>query len=426
MKDKPPLAARSVLYVISLLILSFVIWAHLTEIDEIARGEGKVIPVSKTQIIQSSEPGVVQEIAVVVGQVVRKGDLIIRLDDTATGASLGEAEAKARSLKAQIARLEIEAEGQFDKPYACPAELEKAAPGICTNEARLLKSRADNYQNKLSVLKERREQRLREASEVKENIERLENNVIIIQQEIDLLAPIVKRKLAAQTDLLRVQKEFSDTQGQIKSLREQLEKLGAAVNEATLQVDELGLQLEQEALAAKTEALAQLSVIEETIRGASSRVKNTDIRTPVDGIINNLEVNTIGAYVNPGAVVAGIVPTSDTLMVEARLSPKDVAFVRPGQETLIKVTAYDFSIYGGLKGTVDTVSADSLLDQNTGETFYQVRVRTDSAILTKDGRDNPIMPGMIASVDIMTGKKSILAYLLKPINKARSEALRER
>ena len=214
--------------------------------------------------------------------------------------------------------------------------------------------------------------------------------------------------------------------GQLESTRESVERIEASINEATLQIDELALQVQQEALAEKTQALAELSVIEETIRGASDRVARTDIRSPVDGIINTLEVNTIGAYVEPGTVVAGVVPTSDTLLVEARISPRDVAFVRPGQRALIKVTAYDFSIYGGLEGEVSNVSADSLVDQNTGETFYQVRVKTDQAELIRDGRSHAIFPGMVATADIMTGKKTILAYLMKPINKARNEALRER
>jgi adhesin transport system membrane fusion protein len=248
----------------------------------------------------------------------------------------------------------------------------------------------------------------------------------VTEREQELLAPMGKRKLVAQTELLRVEKELTDTRGQLALWKESVGKLEAALREASLQVTELSLQLKQEALAEKTEALSQLSVIDETIRGATSRVANTDIRSPVDGIINTLDVNTVGAYVTPGAVIGGVVPTSETLLVEARLSPRDVAFVRTGQAALIKISAYDFSIYGGLGGIVETVSADSLVDQNNGETYYLVRVKTDMAALVKDGREYAIMPGMIASVDIMTGKKTILAYLMKPINKAREEALRER
>jgi adhesin transport system membrane fusion protein len=426
MRDRPPLFARLGLAVLVLLIVTFVSWTSVASIEEIARGEGKVIPVSRTQIIQSSEAGVIQEIAVQLGQVVRRGDLIVRLDDTTTTSSLGEAEARARALRAQIARLDIEESGDVDQPFQCPEVLAAAAPGICENEARLLDARRINFRNKLAVLQERRLQRQKELDEALANIVRLEENAKVAQQEEDLLAPMVQRKLVAQTDLLRVQKELSDNRGQLETSRQSLERIGAAINEAALQIEELALQLRQEALAEKTQALAELSIIEETIRGATDRVARTDIRSPVDGVVNTLEVNTIGAYVQPGTVVAGIVPTAETLLVEARISPRDVAFVRRGQPALVKVTAFDFSVYGGLAGEVDNISADSIVDQDTGETFYQVRVKTESSELERNGELHAIIPGMVASVDIMTGEKTILDYLLKPINKARDEALRER
>ncbi|MBB5538025.1 HlyD family type I secretion periplasmic adaptor subunit [Rhizobium giardinii] len=426
MSEKPPLAARAGLFVVGLLIVSFFLWAAIVEVDEIARGEGKVIPVSKTQIIQSSEPGIVREIAVQVGQVIRRGDLILRLDDTASGSSLGELEAKARSLRAQIARLELEEAGTYDAKYKCPADIAEVAPRICGNEEQLLRAKAGNFNNKLSVMQARHGQREKELAEAQANITRLVEGLQVTEREQELLAPMVKRKLVAQTELLRVEKELTETRGQLALSRESIGRLESAIVEASLQVTELSLELRQEALAEKTEALSQLSVIDETIRGASSRVANTDIRSPVDGIINTLDINTVGAYVTPGAVIGGVVPTSEILLVEARLPPRDVAFVRPGQPALIKISAYDFSVYGGLGGVVETISADSLVDQNTGETYYLVRVKTDTAALVKDGREYAIMPGMIASVDILTGKKTILAYLMKPINKAREEALRER
>ena len=167
-------------------------------------------------------------------------------------------------------------------------------------------------------------------------------------------------------------------------------------------------------------------MVDETIRGATDKVARTDIRSPVDGIVNTLDINTVGAFVQPGAVVAGIVPTSETLLVEARVSPRDVAFIRPGQDALIKVTAYDFSIFGGIEGKVSNITADSLVDQKTGEPYYQVRVATDKSTLTRDGKTYSIIPGMICSVDIKTGRKTILTYLMKPINKAREEAMSER
>ncbi|WP_222876880.1 HlyD family type I secretion periplasmic adaptor subunit [Terrihabitans soli] len=424
--DRPPFLARICLVSIAALVVCFLIWAAIAEVDEIARGEGKVIPISKTQVIQASEPGVVLEIAVKVGQIVKRGDLILRLDDTATTSARGEVEAKSRALKAQIARLEMEEKGDLESPLVCPWSQDPATDTICANEMRLLTARRGNFQNKLSVLRERRTQREKELDEALANIQRLEETAELSQREHDLLAPLVERKLAAQTDFLRVQKEITDSRGQLASLRESKIRLEAALKEADLQVEELALQIAQEALGEKTKALAELSVTEETMRGANDRVKRTDLRSPVDGVVNTLDVNTIGSFVQSGATVAGVVPTADTLLIEARISPRDVAFVRVGQPALVKVSAYDFSIYGGLQGEVVNISADSIFDEKAEETYYQVYVKTQSSEIHHNGRVHSIIPGMVSSVDIMTGKKTILHYLLKPVNKARNEALRER
>lgn len=426
MTDSPPLWARASLVVVVLLILSFIAWAAVTQIEEIARGEGKVIPISRTQVIQASEASVVQEIAVKVGQIVKKDDLIVRLDDTATTSTLGELEARARALRVQVARLELEQMGDMSAPMTCPEIVKATSPAICDNEAQLLQARRDAFQNKLSVLQERHLQRRKELDEALVGIQRLENNIEISKKEAALLEPLVARKLAPQTDLLRIQKELTDAGGQLNLLNESLGRIRAAIKEASLQVDELTLVFQQEALAEKTKVLADLSVVAETIRGASDRVQRTDLRSPVDGVVNRLEITTIGAYVQPGTVVAEVVPTSDVLLVEARISPKDVAFIRVGQPALVKITAFDFAIYGGLQGEVVNVSADSMFDEKSGETFYLVQVKTEKSEIAHDGKSHAIIPGMVASVDIMTGKKTVLQYLLKPINRARTEAMRER
>ena len=426
MMDRPPVFARLVLTLVMLLIGSFVGWAAIANVEEIARGDGKVIPVSKTQIIQATEAGVVDEIAVQVGQIVRKGQLLMRLDDTSTASSLGESTAKSRALRAKVARLEIEERGDLAAPFVCPEEIEGVAPLICDNEIRLLNARRINFENKASVLNERLLQRMKERDEAHTNITRLNEIIAVSQRERDLIGPMVARKLVAETELLRIDRDLTEQKGQLALVTESLDRLNAAINEARLQVTELDLQIRQEALMEKAQALAELSVIGETIRGATDRVARTDIRSPVDGIVNTLDINTMGAYVQPGTIVAGVVPTADTLLVEARISPRDVAFVRRGQPAIVKVTAYDFSIYGGIEGEVANVSADSLVDQNSGDTFYQVYVATPVAELEKDGRKFPIMPGMVTSVEIITGEKTVLDYLLKPINKARSEALTER
>jgi adhesin transport system membrane fusion protein len=425
-EDRPPLFASATTTLIALLLVAFVSWSSFAEVDEIARGEGKVIPASKTQIIQASEAGVVQEIAVKIGQTVKRDDLLIRLDNTMNSSSLGEQEAKARALKARIARLKQEQGGQVGGAFVCPPDIRKAAPQICNNEEKLLVARQENFANKFSVLKSRLEQRQRELDEANANLDRLNENLTVSDRESKLVNAMAKKGLIAQTEQIRVEREQTELNGQIKLATETIERSKAAIDEAQLQVNEVGLELRQEALNDLTQALADLSVVEETIRGATDRVARTDIRSPVDGIVNTLSVNTLGAFVQPGAVVADIVPTSETLLVEARISPRDVAFVRPDQDALIKITAYDFSIFGGIEGKVANVTADSLVDEKTGEPYYQVRVTTDKSALQRDGKAYSIIPGMICSVDIKTGRKTILNYLLKPINKAREEAMRER
>lgn len=425
-EDRPPLFASASVYIIGALFVCFTAWASFAEVDEIARGDGKVIPASKTQVIQASEPGVVQEIAVQIGQIVKKNDLIIRLDNSGNTSSLGEEKAKARALQARIARLQFEQSGNVEGAFPCPADIQKVAPEICDNEQKLLVARRDNFEVKLSVLKSRLDQREKELDEAVANSDRLSKSLAVTDQEAALVEPMVKKGLMARTEQLRVEREQTDLHGQLALAGETIKKTQSAITEAQLQVNELGLQLQQEALSDLTQALADLSVVDETIRGATDKVARTDIRSPVDGIVNTLDVNTLGAFVQPGAVVAGIVPTSETLLVEARVSPRDVAFIQPNQEALIKVTAYDFSIFGGIEGKVSNITADSLVDQKTGEPYYQVRVATEKSTLTRNGKTYSIIPGMICSVDIKTGRKTILNYLLKPINKARQEAMSER
>ncbi|AYG69771.1 MULTISPECIES: HlyD family type I secretion periplasmic adaptor subunit [unclassified Rhizobium] len=424
--DNPPFFARLILGLCALMIVAFIAWAAFADIDEIARGEGKVIPVSKTQIVQSSEPGIVQQINVNLGQVVHKGDILVQLDNTTTASTLGESVAKARALGAKAERLALEEAGAFDAQFVCPADILATAKNVCDNEEKLFEADRASYNNKLDVLDQRLKQHQNELDEAHANIDRLTQNIAGAQKQYDLLKPLGEKKLVAQTEVLKVQRELVDLQGQLKVYVESLDRLQAAVKEATLQVADLGLQLRQQALTDKGQALSELSVVDETIRGASDRVKHTDIRSPVDGIVNTLEVNTIGAYVDAGKVIAGVVPTADTLLIEAKISPRDVAFVRVDQPAVIKISAYDFSIFGALDGKVVNVSADSLVEKDKNETYYLVRIKTDKSALERDGKHYPIIPGMVASAEIVTGRKAILAYLMKPINKARSEALTER
>jgi membrane fusion protein, adhesin transport system len=424
--EEATVTSRRLVVVLCGLLFSAVVWSYLTEVDEITRGEGKVIPASRTQSVQATEQGVVEEIAVKIGQTVQAGDLIIRLDDTATTSDLGEVRAKLRALKTKVARLSVESSGNPELALECPESVFRDAPEICANESTLLETRRRAFRSTRSVLEQRLLQRDKERNEAQANLERLQNSLAISQEELDLLAPMAERRLVAKTDIIRVQRELVDFQGQINALQESLPRIEAAIAEAKFQLEELDLKFRQEALTEKTDALAELSVLEQSEKGETDRVERTDIRSPVDGIINALEIHTVGSFVIAGDQVAEVVPTSDELLVEARISPRDVAFVVPGQEALVKITAFDFAIYGGLEGEVVNVSPDSFVDERSGEPYFEVRVRTNKAYLERSGRQFKITPGMICTVDILTGHKTILQYLLKPVNRAREEAFTER
>lgn len=424
--DRPPRLWLYTILLVCLFLALALLWASLAEVDELSRAEGRVIPSSKTQVIQSAESGVVTDILVRPGETVKTGQLLIKLDDTNTSSSAGEVSARVRALQAQVARLRIEAEGDLLAAYQCPEELAAIAVSICENEASLLSARWSNLAQAKEVLLARVEQRQRELNEAISNQVRLTSTHSLAEQKLTLIAPMAERNLVSQTELISAQQAVADSKGQLEAVEESIERLKSALAEAQLQVEQADLQFRQDALSELTTRLAELSSATEQLRGASDRVARTDIRSPVDGVVNSIAINTVGGFVTAGERLLDIVPIEENLLIEARLKPSDVAFILPGQDARVKFTAYDFSIFGGLQGKVETVSADSIIDPNTREAYYIVLISTGASSLTYNGKDLPILPGMVASVEIITGKKTILQYLLKPINKARDEALRER
>lgn len=424
--DKPPRSWSLIIIFVVGTLLAFLLWANWAEVDQISRAEGKVIPSGKIQIVQSAEAGVVTDILVRSGEQVTAGQLLIRLDDTTTASSAGEVEARVLALQAQVERLRIESSGLTEADYLCADLVSAQAPEVCAAEVDLLKSRLSSLTSSKDVLAQRVEQRQRELNEVAANRARLQSNLGVAQQRLDLIAPMAERGLAAQTDLLALQGEVADLSGQIAGTEQSTARLSAALREAELQMQQAEQQFRQESLAELTQRRAELASATQQLRGATDRVTRTELRSPVDGVVNSIDVTTIGAVVNAGSRVLDIVPKSDFLLVEARLKPSDVAFVIPGQLARIKFTAYDFSVYGGIEGVVDNVSANSIVDEQTRETYYLVTVRAEKTTLHYRSQELAILPGMVTTVDIITGKHSILQYLLKPINKVQQEALIER
>ena len=424
--DHPPRAIVHIIVAICAFIACALVWASWAEVDEVSRAEGRVIPSGKTQIVQSAEAGVVLDILVRAGEQVRAGQQLMRLDDTTTSSTAGEVEAQVLALQAQVARLQAESTDTLSAQFQCPAEVETRAPAVCSNQAELLEARIAGLKQSKDVLVQRVEQRQRELNEVASNIESMGRSLGISDERLALIKPLAERGLVARTEFLATQSEVNDLSGRLAAAEQSSKRLQAALQEAILQEGQADLQFRQDALAELTIRSAELASGMEQVRGASDRVARTDIRSPVDGIVNSVDITTIGAVVQAGTKLLDIVPVSDRLLVEARLKPSDVAFVIPGQAARVKLTAYDFSIYGGIDAVVENVSADSIVDPQTRETYYLVLIEAKNITIEHNGKALPVLPGMVTSVDILTGKKTVLQYLLKPINKGRQEALSER
>jgi len=394
------------------------LWAAIAPVDEITRGMGKVIPSSKVQVVQAADASVVREILVRQGQLVKQGQLLVRLDDSQSASQLGQLQAESERLSARAARLQQEGTGQG---------AENCAPGsACAEEQTLAEVRRATAASKQSALAAAVEQRRRDYQEGQATASSLENSVRLAQDQVNMLSPLAAKGIVPKTELISAQRELVDLQGRLSAARQGMGRASAAIAEAQAQLSEARLDFRQQALNERSEIATKLAVNEQTIKGASARLERNELRAPVTGLVNDVKVTTVGGFVNPGENVMQVVPVGDKLLVEARISPKDIAFLKIGDRANVKVTAYDFSIYGGLPGRVRTISADSIYDEAEKQAYYTVVVETDRAFLIKNGRKLPIMPGMICDVEIITGSKSVLAYLLKPVLRAFDEALTER
>lgn len=398
-------------------VVAMLLWAAIAPVDEITRGMGKVIPSSKVQLIQAAEPSVVREILVRQGQLVKQGQLLVRLDDSQSASQLGQIQAETERLTARAERLQREGTGQGG---GC------ADGTVCAEEEALSEVRRATAASKQSALASAVEQRRRDLQEGQATVSALESSRRLAQDQVNMLAPLAAKGIVPQTELLSAQRELVDIQGRLAAARQGVGRAAASISEAQAQLSEARLDFRQQALTERSEVSTKLAINEQTIKGASARLERNELRAPVTGLVNDVSVATVGGFVNAGEKVMQVVPVGDKLLVEARVSPKDIAFLKIGDRANVKVTAYDFSIYGGLPGRVRNISADSIYDEAERQAYYTVVVETDAAFLVKNGRKLPIMPGMICDVEIITGSKSVLAYLLKPVLRAFDEALTER
>ena len=418
----PRPVAILLLFGVILFFAAAITWAWWAEIDEVTRGQGTVIPSSQVQVIQNLEGGILKEILVREGDIVEAGQILLRIDDTGFAASLGEQQAAYYSLMGQMARLTAEAEGGA---LEFPPELMAEARQLAVNERKLFNARRADLKSQLGILRQQVDQRRQELTELRGQLKQNRSSLVLLEEELQMTEPLVRNGVVPKINLLRLRREVNDLEGVIQSTILALPRAKSAVQEATRRIEERYLNSRSEALRELNAIKAEFAQVEQSILAARDRVVRTDLRSPVRGIVKQLNISTIGGVVMPGMNLMEVVPLDDTLLVEARILPADVAFLKPGQEATVKLTAYDFAIYGGLPATLERISADTILDER-GDSYYQIIVRTDKSELVHQGKVLPIIPGMVASVDILTGRKTVLDYLLKPILKARDRALTER
>jgi len=424
--DAPSKGSGRFLNVCFALFGALLIWAAFAQLDEVTRGEGRVIPSSKRQVVQNLEGGIVEAVYVREGDKVTKGQVLLRIDPTGFASNLGEIDAKDLALSAAVARLAVEASNPDAESVPFPQALSDKAPEVVAAETTLFNIRKSGLVNHINVLKERLTQKKQELAELQESLKRFTAGRDIAKQEYKIKFAVAERGIISKVDVLRLEREIADLDGQIATTLQSIPKVESSVREAERLVDEEKLTFRQNAQAELNTKLAELAVVKQSLTGAHDRVNRTEVKSPVDGIVNKLLVNTIGGVVRASEPMVEITPIEENLFVEAHIKPSDIAFIGPGQPALVKITAYDFTIYGGLDGTVEVISSDSTVDEQSKESYYLVTVKTTESTLHKGKESLPIIPGMVASVDIVTGKKSVLSYLLKPIIKARQEALRER
>jgi adhesin transport system membrane fusion protein len=415
-RRKPMSSSARVIVIVAVGFAVLILWAMIAQVDEVTRGQGKVIPSSKLQLIQASDPSRVSELLVRSGQRVRRGELLARLDNTESSSQLGQIQAETQSLAARSSRLESEGTGVGST----------CAGADCGSEAALKSVRQSALRSKVAALEATADQRRRDGSEAQATINSLTGGLAIALRQVAMLEPLAAKNIVPQTELLDKRKEVNDLQGRIAAAREQQGRAAAAVREAQAQAAEAQFSFRQDALNEASQVNQKIAVNEQSLRGARGKLDRTELRSPVDGVVNDVQVTTIGGFVQAGQKVMEVVPLGDKLLVETRVKPSDIAFIKVGDKALVKVTAYDFSTYGGLDGRVVQVSADSVYDDKEKEAYFTVIVETGRSFLVSQGRMLPITPGMMTDTQIITGRKSVLSYLLKPVLKARSEALRER
>lgn len=415
-----PRGGRAILWASILLVVIFIVWASVSEVEQVTRGQGKVIPASQIQVIQNLEGGILAELHVKVGDTVKKDQLLLKIDETRFVSSLEQNQAKSGANRAKAARLRAEASGSstFSSPSDTPY-------GITASERALFESRKAELRQSLEVKQEQINQRQNELKELNTRLRELNKTYELYQKEIRLTKPLVSKGAVSEMEVLQLERKAGEMQGEIETIRQSIPRSQSKIEESQAAMRELRLNFANKAKAEYHEVAAQLGEDTASSLALKDRLNRTLVKSPVNGTVNRILVNTVGGVIQPGMNLIEIVPTEGTLLIETKIKPSDIAFLTPNQKAMVKFSAYDFTIYGGLDAKLEQIGADSITDEKK-ESYYLVTLRTDKNFIGTKENPLPIIPGMVATVDILIGKKTILSYLLKPVLKAKYMALRER
>lgn len=441
MMTDAPTSHRLIIWALTAMGICFLLWAYFAELDQVTTGMGKVIPSSQIQVIQSLDGGIMEAMYVKEGMIVTKDQPLVRIDDTRFRSDFDQQAQEVFSLRANVIRLAAELSSITitgmatdwreqvkitPKPLQFSGQLIKEEPELIQRQSEEYSGRLDSLINQLEILARQIQQKQQESKELTSKIDTLSRSFQLVSRELELTRPLAEKGIVPEVELLKIERVVNDIQGELSSLRLLRPKLKSSQDEAILKRREAVLNFAADARTQLNELQTKLSRMNEAQVGAQDKVNKAEIVSPVNGTIKSIHINTLGGVVQPGIDIIEIVPSEDQLLIETKIIPKDIAFLHPGLPAVVKVTAYDFTRYGGLNGVVEHISADTTQDEE-GNSFYLVRVRTNLSSLTKDdGTEMPIIPGMLTSVDVITGQRSVLEYILNPILRAKDTALRER
>jgi adhesin transport system membrane fusion protein len=414
--------SRRLLYCLAVLCMLMIIWASFAEIDELVRGQGKVIPSKQLQIVQNLEGGILDQLYVEEGQQVKKGQVLMKLDDTQFSSKYQERKQTEFAIQGNIARLQAEIDVRSLIPF--PAAMTTDAPEVIAQQTQLFAHRQEQLRASLRLLDLQIQQEQQALEKARFELEQAKKQQMLAEKELAIIRPLLQEGVVSEMEMLRAEKEALKAKGDARSLEYSLPKIATTIQELKDKQQQVVINFKAEAQKELSSYQDQLAQISQSSGALEDRVARTQVRSPVNGTIKQIMVTTLGGVVQPGMDLISIVPLEDSLLIETRVRPSDIARLYPGQKAMVKFTAYDFTVYGGLDAELVHISADSISHEDR-ESFYLVRVKTFKNNLGSTEQPLPIIPGMVAEVDILTGKKTLMSYLLKPILRARQVALSE-